>query len=305
MVFVIHNSLTPSEGIRAAETSEVFAQSLRTSLELRYCLLCRRVMMAATPPGQITPDLEVPPTPLHGPMYDDESPRTRSSARLRQKRSLEPSLSTTNNSSEVRLNKTPRSPRRSGFQPYAEPHSPGLTPKRTSGRRVQIYSPSSPDSNFHDTQLFKRQANDSRNLLSSATMTAEGSLPTPVKTPKKKPVSKTSAAARALFQEPQTIEELVASPRKSRKNKRFNGFSLESFRAEDTTGQIQIFTDSRDQIPESDSTKDNPFKQEIEHSASSRKVPGTVKRRKVSEPRPTDPQVEEAIREDNGMVYVL
>lgn len=138
-------------------------------------------------------------------------------------------------------------------------------------------------------------------------------LPTPVKTPQKKMPPKVRGAARALFQDAThnvpAPQELAPSPRRSRRNKRYNGFSLESFSVEDGggQGQIQIFTDSRDALPQLDTSISNPFMTRAVNAedSSTRKVPGTVKRRKVSGQNRMDPQVEEAIRKDEGMVYVL
>ena len=135
-------------------------------------------------------------------------------------------------------------------------------------------------------------------------------LPTPVKTPKKKVVNKASKAARALFQDNSDMVDFEPSPRKVRRGKRYNGFSLESFSAENEggSGQIQIYTDSRDRVPHIDGNHSNPF---VEHDTSnetstSRKVAGTSKRRKVSgEKKKVDSQVAAAIEEDDGMVYVL
>jgi hypothetical protein len=146
-------------------------------------------------------------------------------------------------------------------------------------------------------------------FASSSTIISDGMLPTPVKTPKKKVVAKANNAARALFQEHPDVLDLEPTPRRNRKNKRYNGFSLESFSAEDESrGQIQIFTDSRDTVPQVDHGRSNPF---VDHEmngeqSSSRKVAGTTKRRKVSgEKKKVDPQVAAAIQEDEGMVYVL
>jgi len=131
-------------------------------------------------------------------------------------------------------------------------------------------------------------------------------LPTPIKTPKKKKVSNIKPASRALFQDSTVQDEMAfPSPRKSRKTKRYNGFSLESFRAEDGDGEnIQIFTDNRDKVPEVDPRESNPF---IEPPQDTRVKPvtGTSKRRKVRSVKPKDPQVEEAIKNDEGMVYVF
>ena len=139
---------------------------------------------------------------------------------------------------------------------------------------------------------------------------AEGMLPTPVKTPRKKNVPHVNAAARALFQDQPILgEEITSISRRGRKARRYNGFSLESFSAEDdsTSGHIQIFTDSRDNVPKPDIGEDNPFigPSVNMEEASVKKITGTSKRRKVSGERKVDPQVDEAIKNDEGMVYVL
>lgn len=138
---------------------------------------------------------------------------------------------------------------------------------------------------------------------------SDGMLPTPVKTPRKKIIPGVNAAARALFQDQPVLgEEVVSTSRRGRKGKRHNGFTLESFSAEDegASDNIQIFTDSRDNVPQVDVTEDNPF---VDHAAgkggsSSKKVAGTSKRRKVGGERKPDPEVEEAIKQGDGMVFV-
>ena len=135
-------------------------------------------------------------------------------------------------------------------------------------------------------------------------------LPTPSKTPKKKVVSSANKAARVLFQDNPTMVDFEPSPKRNRKSKRYNGFSLESFSAEDdqNRGQIQIYTDSRDRVPQVDASQSNPF---VDHELNgektgSRRIAGTTKRRKVSEERSKiDPQVAAALEDDEGMVYVL
>jgi hypothetical protein len=135
---------------------------------------------------------------------------------------------------------------------------------------------------------------------------SEGMLPTPVKTPKKKQVSTTKPTSRALFQDNVDLDDMmVSSPRKARKNKRFNGYSLESFRVEDeASDSIQIFTDTRDNVPEVDSSDSNPFNEDV-RIQTAQKLAGGSKRRKVSSVRARDPQVDAAIEEDDGMVYVF
>ena len=134
-------------------------------------------------------------------------------------------------------------------------------------------------------------------------------IPTPVKTPKKKNVPNINATARALFQDANGDTDLIApSPRRGRKNKRYNGFSLESFKAEeDNGGRIQIFTDNRDKVPEADTNESNPFLDLPAPGEGSRvkRLAGGSKRRKVSGEKRIDPQVDQAIKNDEGMVYVL
>lgn len=138
---------------------------------------------------------------------------------------------------------------------------------------------------------------------------SNGMLPTPIKTPKKKTAPKVNGAARALFMDQPTLVDEVAPPRRARKQRRYNGFSLESFSVDDTTqqGRIQIFTDSRDQVPEPVTSDGNPFveAQIDEPEPAAKKVRGGSKRRKITGEVKKDPQVEDAINRDEGMVYVL
>jgi hypothetical protein len=135
-------------------------------------------------------------------------------------------------------------------------------------------------------------------------------LPTPVKTPRKKAVPNVSAAARALFQEkPDVNDEMMPTPKKNRKSRRYNGFSLERFSTVDgvKNGGVQVYTDSRDNVPELDMSEENPF---VDHPSEESKpivkrVDGASKRRRLRAAREKDPQVEEAIQNDEGMVYVL
>lgn len=139
---------------------------------------------------------------------------------------------------------------------------------------------------------------------------ADGMLPTPVKTPRKKAVSNTNAAARALFQEqPHGTDEIMPTPKKSRRSKRYTGFTLQSFTTDDGlgTGPVQIFTDSRDNVPEIDLSEANPF---VDHppkesETSVGRVGRSSKRRKLGAGQKGDPQVDEAIKNGEGMVYVL
>ncbi|KAL2433525.1 hypothetical protein ABEF95_004200 [Exophiala dermatitidis] len=274
--------------------------------------------MATTPPAQITASPETPPTPLHGAAYDRETHRslrraTRTSNRIASSQLHSEPVSQRRSSQRPSSVATPKSPVASSADTSSGLHSPQLTPKNKGRRRVQVISPSSPDQHTSKLQPDAPLSSHLQPFPSSSAATSETMLPTPVKTPQKKMPPKVRGAARALFQDAThnvpAPQELAPSPRRSRRNKRYNGFSLESFSVEDGggQGQIQIFTDSRDALPQLDTSISNPFMTRAVNAedSSTRKVPGTVKRRKVSGQNRMDPQVEEAIRKDEGMVYVF
>jgi hypothetical protein len=275
--------------------------------------------MAATPPLQILSSPATPPSPLHGAKYDRSNlfPARRSTraATRTTSRNQQTTPDPPRRSSRVeQATNTPRSPK-SKTTTAAGLHSPEVTPKTRSSRRVQVMSPPSPD--IHSSSSSKHPPTKSNShhqpQPSSTTTILDGMLPTPVKTPKKKTIANATTAARALFQDPAQMATHVApvqpSPRRSRKSQRFNGFSLESFSAQDdgARGQIQIYTDSRDRVPQVDTTEANPFieRKRGRESTSPPKFVGASKRRKVSAATRVDRQVTEAIDNDDGMVYVL
>ncbi|KIX02983.1 uncharacterized protein Z518_06533 [Rhinocladiella mackenziei CBS 650.93] len=273
--------------------------------------------MAATPPLQIASTPDTPPTPLHGAAYDHPYSRssrrtTRSSTRIasRELRST-PDAPRRNSRGEPSVT-TPKLSNQSPSGPTRGLRSPQSTPRHKAERRVQVVSPSSPRSHSSTSQLPPPSHSHLQPRPSSSTTISEGMLPTPVKTPKKKMVPKVDNAARALFQDARSTVDPVKvepTPKRNRKNKRYNGFSLESFseEGEDNRGQIQIFTDSRDKVPQVDPSTGNPFMEDRPNGemSPSRKIAGTTKRRKISGEKKRDPQVEEAIRKDEGMVYVF
>ena len=272
--------------------------------------------MAATPPLQIHSSVRTPRTPLHGPTFDNlHSTQPRYATRASQHRTSRESLSTPD---AVRATPRGRRPtplaglsRRSS--PSSTPntallHSPQNSPRRKSSRHIQVTSPTSPGLGSPAPTPVP-SSNRQATFLSSTTVMADGMLPTPVKTPRKKHAPSVNVAARALFQDQPILgEEVATNSRRGRRGRRYNGFTLESFSAgEEAPANIQIFTDSRDNVPQLDTSEDNPF---IDHptkaeGSSSRRVTGTSKRRKVSgEPR-IDPQIQQAIDNDEGMIYVL
>jgi hypothetical protein len=274
--------------------------------------------MASTPPLRIISVHQPPPTPRHGPAHDDFEPRhsTRSSQRTASrevKTTPEPQFAPRT----LRSATTPESKRFTARQTrhnLSPPISPRNTPKHNPAKRAQVLSPDSPGTRTrsHDTSSSNPSFTSSgaqQSFLSTSTVMTESMLPTPVKTPRKKVVPNVHVTARALFQEPpHASDEIMPTPKNSRKSKRHNGFSLESSARENGAGSsVQIFTDSRDNVPELDLSEDNPFVDRPSEPAepSIKPLRGTSKRRKLTAERKKDLQVDEAIKNDEGMVYVL
>ena len=95
----------------------------------------------------------------------------------------------------------------------------------------------------------------------------------------------------------------MPTPRK--KSKKHTQFSLGGIDGDDIAGDgdIEIYTDSKNKVPELDESEENPFyvKPGREPVSAAR----STKRRKVSGPIYKDPELEEALKRDDGMVYVL
>jgi hypothetical protein len=138
-----------------------------------------------------------------------------------------------------------------------------------------------------------------------------GMLPTPAKTPQKRPEDgqtppEVAAIARNLFPvRPENVDEVMPSPKKKGK-KRYTGFTLDSFEAEDDDKPIPIYTDSSERIPESDMSMDNPFygegaEHEYEHEPSTRHT----KRRKIMVPGEGEQDLEAVEQRKDGVICVL
>lgn len=137
-------------------------------------------------------------------------------------------------------------------------------------------------------------------------------LPTPIKTPKKRPEDgqtppEVAAIARNLFPvRHDNADEVMPSPRKKGK-KRYTGFTINSFEAEDDSSPIPIFTDSSERIPEADMSMDNPFygegaEHDYEHGASKGR---SVRRRKIMVPGEGEQYLEDVEKRKDGVVCVL
>ncbi|KAH4038703.1 hypothetical protein HBI25_046150 [Parastagonospora nodorum] len=127
-------------------------------------------------------------------------------------------------------------------------------------------------------------------------------LPTPSETPRKRPLvaeASLKKTARVLFPaRPANIEEVMPTPRKSRKK---NLFTLESFAnaADEPAENIQIFTDSKERVPEQDDEEDNPFVTK-KGKGKAKAVPQKSQRAVADSAR-----VKETIDRDEGMVYLF
>jgi hypothetical protein len=128
-----------------------------------------------------------------------------------------------------------------------------------------------------------------------------GMLPTPAKTPRKEPDAKTEAASRAIARNLfATTTDVMATPKK--RAKKYTGLTLDSFKAEEVEENIEIFTDSRDRVPEVDNSADNPFYGDhVVAEPSNRRS----KRKQVSIPGEGKQTIEDAVKRSDGVLVVL
>ncbi|KAL3466623.1 hypothetical protein BJX64DRAFT_284187 [Aspergillus heterothallicus] len=243
--------------------------------------------MATTPPPPSF--LRMPPTPRHGTGYGQYEPySTRHSARLASRQA----------SAESRATPPPSFPISQGrgtspsvkhttadSETLSPPGSPNSkTPRKKMSGRGRVATQSMDD---QDPSKVAKPAHSTTSSLFRSTMT-EGMLPTPAKTPRKKTVDNAGSAARVLF-------DPVSGQKKKKKQL---GFSLDSFTDESSQGEsIQIYTDSRDRIPEVDESEANPFYKKPSTKTNTRST-----RRKT---RGRDNEVDEALDREDGMVYVF
>jgi hypothetical protein len=101
---------------------------------------------------------------------------------------------------------------------------------------------------------------------------------------------------------------VTPTPKKNRKSKKHTGYTLDSFTSDHDLEepQIQIFTDSKDRVPEADPGDDNPFYGEATNSAADAGPQRrTSKRRKVLIDGEGELDISDAVKRDDGAVYVL
>jgi hypothetical protein len=140
---------------------------------------------------------------------------------------------------------------------------------------------------------------------SATTIRNNALLPTPNKTPKKRSTETSTgikAIARNLFPiRPEPADEVMPATKKGRK--KYKGFTMDSFEAEDEAQPIHIYTDSHDRVPEVDMSASNPF------YGSNNVVPEPTKRaskrRKITVPGEGELPAEQVEHREDGLVYVL
>ncbi|KAK3705484.1 hypothetical protein LTR37_013301 [Vermiconidia calcicola] len=274
--------------------------------------------MATTPPPPTT-RARTPPTPLHGPQYDNYEPYSprrskRSTAHSNPYSSFNGERSPKNH---VQHNTTPPpTVRKARFarQPtqLSSPPSSPAPPARL--RR-------SPQQHIHKTprkQVFHHRGktvngggaqSDSdgpSTSLAPPTIDPVTMLPTPSKTPKKRQAAAISSTARILSFQPDRPNDVMPSPRRMKKHARslhsMAGFDLYDDEAEASRGdQIEIYTDANARVPEVDESADNPF---VGRKKSAGPRPQR-RSRKSAEEMEREQRIEEAVQRDEGVTYVF
>ena len=283
--------------------------------------------MATTPPLRTA--THTPPTPLHGARYDAYHPysTTRKSTRhssSRRQRAVEtpPPKSVDLSHNSTSLDPKKSNTLRSAAHLYSPPSSTHTSPRRKGRRsRMQNQDQDQEISTMNGvglpseaTSLDSFHGPDGNPSLQQPFLQlGAGMLPTPAKTPRKKPVQPTAvnAAARVLFPaRPDTVEDAMPTPRK-RRNRRNVGFSLYSSMEDEgdpnPEDKIQVYTDSKDKVPELDPSQDNPFYEQPGQDAHAPEPMNNnvSKKRKAGHSVEGKKEIEEAFKREEGMVYVL
>ncbi|KAI9810446.1 MAG: hypothetical protein M1832_001340 [Thelocarpon impressellum] len=275
--------------------------------------------MATTPPPASS--IRTPPTPHHGPKHDSYQPYSTRRSMRSQRAAHTPPPPSSLDAADAHLSLTPPTAKRSATSrnaghAFSPPPSIQSSPKKKVGRatassRRGLSGRLTDDNTASAAAALGLSPTDPTTsvptiVADSSTFTAAGMLPTPAKTPRKRPgqpAAGISSTARILFpSRPETVEEVMPSPKKKRARKH-QAFTLASFNegadGNGEDGGIAIFTDSKERVPELDLSEDNPF-YEKPAKKSGTKTNG-VSRRKAGR----NDDVEEAINRDEGMVYVF
>ena len=246
------------------------------------------------PPGRA----HTPPTPLHGPIFD--SPRRSSRIHNKQK----PSTTNLMDSPAPTSSRRRTAVQTSSQQPLSPPSSPTSPNRRLHASDVRTSKTSKPSLQFDTVQ--NQPPSRERRSKQSEPMHM---YPTPMKTPRKR-VNRDGFGntSRVLFHDRETDpDQIMPTPSKSRRGKKHAAFSLESFESEQRNGgKVEIYTDSKERMPEIDEDEENPFV--VKRGGA---IPQTkdVPTRKTRGKRQTNygmtKEIDEAVDHDEGMVYTL
>ena len=275
--------------------------------------------MATTP--QVTTVVDTPPTPRHA-GEASRHPTIRKSTRhtlTRTTRATEtPPPDDELHHEPVASKHKGATPDSSAIAPDSPPSSTQSSPGKTT--RKDKTSVNASDMDAQDPALDAVSNIPSQNPSNQGQIQRDNTkldpahmLPTPVTLPRKKavPQSAVNAAARVLFPaRPDSVEDAMPIPRKYRKSRRQLGFSPYNSMEDDgasSEDRIQIYTDSKDKVPELDRSEDNPFFEQLRQGPP---PPEPVqsrpsRKRKHSLDVESNPQIEEAFNREEGMVYVL
>ncbi|KAF2268006.1 hypothetical protein CC78DRAFT_530408 [Lojkania enalia] len=249
--------------------------------------------------------VHTPPAPLHGTKYDSYEPYSpRRSSRVAAQRGSTSQQRSPNSSRPLRASTPTSSKRKSAArasnQALSPPSSPVSPYKHGSHRLTR---PAHLDADPVDSDSDHVAPTPAKRYLLA--MEGRGMLPTPAKTPRKRPLQSEEElrpTARVLFpSRPATVEDAMPTPRKHRKSRR-DVYALESFaeQIDEGAGKIPIYTDSKERVPEVDNTEENVFL--------SRKGKGKAKANGKSEPHKVDSKtakMEEAVNRGEGMIYTF
>ena len=237
--------------------------------------------MATTPP--VAQSIAEPGAPRYGPRFDASPYGLRKSARLSvQRRARTPSPPAAHNVTDAT---------NSSITNESSLHC-------TKAEDINTSSDSSPRE-----MPLKRLKTDGRNssdakdkLLQAPGATSVSMLPTPVKTPSKKDVRiGGKPTPRILFpRSTDPIEELTPT---RKKNRSYRG-RMSSVDVDDGEQAIEIYTDSKERVPEVDESPDNPF-----YVKSGRGTSHAA--RKENKKPDQDKSVQEVLARGEGMYYTL
>lgn len=263
----------------------------------------------STPPA-VSLRARTPPTPLHGLAYDNYEPYSP----RRSKRSTAQSnpYSSLNGERSPRplpqFNTTPPATVKKARFARATTHlsSPPSSPVSPIKRHPVHKTPRKGGSDFTRTANAVLSDSDGpSHPLHQPCIDPVTMLPTPSKTPKKRPAA--ALTGRILSFQPEDPNDVMPSPRKIRKqvgrpHTVATGFELyEDDASLNHADTIEIYTDANARVPEMDESEDNPFVGRRKIS----KRPQRRARKQNAEEVERERRIDEAVKRDEGVTYVL